>query len=315
MKLQTSILLNGKDSYIDQRSIKGKLNLEKNIEKQIELNKDINLFSSNLDKIVHLDNDFITELLNLKKQNKGISTKSLKKITETVLEIFYGINQYINISQTDIEDLEGIYKTTFDRLSNENVNEIMIYHYQHLSTWLSQFYPNHFINQLSKQDKIGMVLNEEYSAEFQITILELEMESLAEPIIDIGCGKNGNLVCKLNYMGKEAIGVDRNVQAEKEYLKENNWFEYDFEKDKWGTIISNMSFTNHLLYTYKNDNENLEKYLLKFKEILDALKPCGIFIYTPSLPFLENYLERSKYKIIRTLITKDIYRTKIERTI
>lgn len=287
----------------------------KYIEKQLELNKEINLFSSNLDKVVLLDNDFIAELLNLKKQNKSISINFLRKTTETVLEIFYGINQYINIQQTDMKDFEDIYKTTFDKISDENINEIMINHYQRLSTWLSQFYPNHFINQLSEQDKIGMVLNEEYSAEFQINILDLEVTNLDEPIIDIGCGKTGNLICKLNEMGKKAVGIDRIIRADKKYLKENNWFEFNFENDKWGTIISNMSFTNHLLYTYKNDNENLEKYLMKYKELLDALKPGGSFIYTPSVPFLENYIDGIKYTVTRNLITEEISRTMIKRSI
>ncbi|MDC7240771.1 MAG: hypothetical protein PQJ50_10465 [Spirochaetales bacterium] len=288
--------------------------MEKKIEKQIGLNKNINLFSSNLNKNFQIDNDFIAELLNLKIQNKGISRESLRKTRNIVLETLYGINQYINVQQKDMIELEEIYKVTFDKISTVNVSEVMIDHYQRLSTWLSRFYPNHFINQLREQEIIGSVLNEEYSADFQIYILDLVVANLDEPIIDIGCGKTGNLPCKLKEMGKDAVGIDRIIEEEKDYLIEKNWFDFYFENEKWGTIISNMSFVNHLLYTYENDNLNLEKYLIKFKEILDALKPCGRFIYTPSIPFLENYLDGKKYRISRDLIINGISRTLIERT-
>ena len=52
-----------------------------------------------------------------------------------------------------------------------------------------------------------------------------------------------------------------------------------------------MSFTNHLLFHLSNGTEEFPKYLLKYKEILESLKPGGMFVYAPSLPLIEERLD------------------------
>ncbi len=284
-----------------------------NIEKQIESNKRVNLFFHDLEKVMNLDKDFVRELLELKKKQADLPDEEVEKITRKVLQIFYGINQYLNVTHKDIEDLKNIYRVTYAEAAETNIHEVMIEHHKQLSLWLSRFYPAQFIEQLKRQEEIGSVLNEEYTAEFQRTILDLDIPSLKEPILDIGCGSRGHLVTALNRQGKQAWGIDRVIHSSEKYFREQSWFEYKFEKESWGTIISHMSFSNHLLFTYRHDPEKLPEYLNTFKEILESLRIHGTFIYTPSIPFLENYLEGAGYTICSREIAEQINRSTIQR--
>ena len=76
-------------------------------------------------------------------------------------------------------------------------------------------------------------------------------------MIDVGCGSQANLVTYFRALGIEAYGIDRHLETHKPYLDQVDWFDYDFEAGRWGTIVSHMSFTNHLNYalTISTNNE------------------------------------------------------------
>jgi hypothetical protein len=64
-----------------------------------------------------------------------------------------------------------------------------------------------------------------------------------------------------------------------------------------------MSFSNHFINNHFDLNGNPEQYLLRFMDILKSLRIGGFFCYTPGLPFIEEYLPSSQYKIKRRPIT------------
>ena len=86
-----------------------------------------------------------------------------------------------------------------------------------------------------------------------------------------------------------------------------DWFEYPFEDASWGTIISNMAFTNHLNYAYLYDASQYEKYLLKMRRIIESLTTNGRYHYAPGVPFVENNFDQKRYKVDRERTINDIF--------
>ena len=119
-------------------------------------------------------------------------------------------------------------------------------------------------------------------------------------------GSQANLVRYLRSQGIEAFGFDRQVEKSETYLSQMDWFEYAFETDRWGTLISNMAFTNHLNYVHLHAVPQLERYLLKMRAMLEALAPGGHFYYAPSLPFVENWFASEQYKVDRKRATAEL---------
>lgn len=146
----------------------------------------------------------------------------------------------------------------------------------------------------------------EYDAEFQLNILNINLEKIKEPILDLGCGSNAKLVCYLRGLSIEAYGIDRIIKSTSHVIKAD-WFEYKFKPNYWGTIISHLSFTNHFKRNHFKKNGNHIAYARKYMELLDSLKPGGEFYYTPDLPFIEQFLSPDSYIVEKNAI-KDIGR-------
>jgi hypothetical protein len=119
-----------------------------------------------------------------------------------------------------------------------------------------------------------------------------------EPVLDIGCGVKANLVKYLRQNRIEAYGIDRFV-IENSYLDNSDWFEYDFNKMKWGTIISNLGFSNHFLHHHLRTDGSFIDYAKQYMKILNSLKIGGSFHYAPDLPFVEQYLDSNRFHLIK----------------
>lgn len=136
-----------------------------------------------------------------------------------------------------------------------------------------------------------------YDANTQIGILGIDVDNLIEPILDVGCGENANLVQFLSKKGYSTFGIDKYCEMKSENLNSISWNDFMFTKNYWGTIISHMAFSNHFIYHYiKNDSIDYQ-YAIKYMEILESLKENGNFYYAPGLPFIEKYLDQKKYSI------------------
>ncbi|HBK32433.1 MAG TPA: class I SAM-dependent methyltransferase, partial [Porphyromonadaceae bacterium] len=131
----------------------------------------------------------------------------------------------------------------------------------------------------------------EYSADIQKHILHLQLEELPEPILDVGSGKHGNLVKSLRAAGLIVYGIDRFSDCS--WVEKADWLTYDYGMEKWGTIISNLGFSNHFLHHHLREDGNFIGYAKKYMEILNSLKLHGRMYYAPELPFIEQYLDKN----------------------
>jgi len=163
------------------------------------------------------------------------------------------------------------------------------------------------VEQLEFTTSVGAMVCEEYPAQFQMDLLGIALERIKESVLDIGCGHEGRLVRYLRSQNVEAYGFDRSMEVQESYLQKQDWFDYVFEADTWGTIVSNMAFTNHLIYAHRHNFEQFEQYLLKTKEILAALVEGGSFYYAPGLPFIERLLNPTQFKVDSTRIIGHVF--------
>ncbi|MBK9924730.1 MAG: hypothetical protein IPP66_05485 [Anaerolineales bacterium] len=225
------------------------------------------------------------------------------------------VNPYLELNSSQIEKLEGIYRRTWQEMRRTGNIKItlMDIHYPELSKWLASLYPSKFQKILKTVPVVGSVVYEEYSAELQLELLGIDIYDIQQPVLDIGCGGQANLVRYLRSLGLEGYGVDRHLDVHGSYLTEVDWFAYRFERGAWGTIISNMSFTNHLNYAYLHDVSQLERYLLRMKDILSSLFIGGCFYYAPSLPFVEDKLSINEYRVERVQKVNNIFVSKVTK--
>jgi hypothetical protein len=278
--------------------------IESSIQQQLDINKLKNLLFENATQIMNIDSIFLAaleEYLNydVSKKAEDVSSELVSFTTNEFVKRLYSINPYLRVSKVQIENLKQIYRETWQMMKKtksikETLNE---FHYPQLSQWLATLYPEKFRDVLKLSSSVGNVTYGEYSAELQVELLGIDIAHVKQPILDIGCGGQANLVTYFRSRGIEAYGIDRHLEIRKPYLDQVDWFDYHFEPDQWGTIVAHMSFTNHLNYAYLNDISQLEHYLLKMKEILESLFISGSFHYAPSLPFIEDKLSTEIYRV------------------
>ncbi|MBI2393519.1 MAG: class I SAM-dependent methyltransferase [Deltaproteobacteria bacterium] len=146
------------------------------------------------------------------------------------------------------------------------------------------------------------VLCSEYSPSLQLSLLSLDPQQLAEPILDLGCGEHARLVEALRAQGKEAFGVDR-LATHGPWVAQEDWFGYRLEPARFGTIISHLGFTNHFLHHHLRGSDEAFRYARRYMEVLRALAPGGVFAYAPGVPFVEQHLPGAQYVVRRHEIT------------
>jgi hypothetical protein len=229
--------------------------------------------------------------------------------TQALLKRVYAVNPYLNISDQKVKELQEIYLQTWRRMirTGDLQTALREGHYPALLQWLASLYPKEFRKRLKFSPVVVHVVYEEYSAQLQIELLQIDMAHMKEPVMDVGCGGQANLARYLRSLGIEAYGFDRHLEIVERYLEERDWFDYLFEAARWGTIISNMAFTNHLNYAYLHDASQLEKYLLKMRELIESLAVGGNFYYAPSLPFVENRFTPERYRTEREQTLSEIF--------
>ena len=294
--------------------------IDQAVKQQLDLNKTKNMLYSRLDQLIEIDPDFLAALEEVLGSDREALTElalqdAISSVSRMLLQRLYSVNQFLQISEPKRRQLESIYLRTWRRIvETKNIEATLRdYHYPELTRWIAALYPKSFLEQLRNSPIVGHVICEEYSAQLQIELLRIDVESLKQPLLDIGCGGTAGLVQHLRTFQIESYGIDRRIELEASYVQEMNWFDYGFEPNTWGTIISNMSFTNHLLYTYHHDSAQLKLYLHKFTEIIGSLKIGGSFHYAPSVPFVEQMLDVNSYRVRRLNVVKEICMTRIMR--
>jgi len=273
---------------------------QENIDHQIAFNEGKNLFYKG---ILH-SLRFSPETLKAIECYGEISDESehllIDYSTNRALEEFCKVNQYYTFDKQAREALRAIYADLFSNIKSRKtpVETIAETHYENLTKWLVA--TNSFAEKVysSKEKVLDFVACSEYSSELQMEILQLDVNRIIGPVLDIGCGKDGNLVLHLRNCGIEAYGFDR-FAFTNSFLTNSDWFEFEFKKEQWGTIISNLGFSNHFKHHHLRNDGNFIGYAKKYMDILNSLKVGGSFHYAPDLPFVEQYLDETKYQLTR----------------
>ncbi len=215
-------------------------------------------------------------------------------------------NQFFPFDADDRAILEKLYRRYLDDMRGLLTEERSL---EELSAGMRQLLEDHF-RDLS--DNVARYLDpssggsfifarpvcNEYSPELQMEALGIDTRDLRQPILDIGCGYSGNLVRYLNARGFKAVGVDREV-GKSEFLIRMDWFEACDGRERWGTVISHMAFSNHFIFHDAHSMGNPSEYAVRYKAILSSLLPGGSFYYTPGLPFIERYLSPDEYRLTK----------------
>lgn len=288
------------------------VDLRENIDKQIEFNRGKNFFNFNTSNSLA----FIEDTMNAIKNPGAIGIEYenilIDYSTDKCLQEFCRINQYFSFNNEAKQGLREIYVELFSSIKskNESIDELSINHYKKLKDWLLKTNPYAEKVYQNHEEIIQPIPCSEYSPEFQIEILQIDVRQLIEPVLDIGCGKQGNLVNYLRNKGVEASGIDRSTDNNS-FLANKDWLEYKYGNSKWGTIISNLGFSNHFNHHHLRKDGNFLGYTKKYMEILNALKIGGKFFYAPSLPFIEKYLDSNHFR----LTISEIHDNKFESSI
>jgi len=285
-----------------------------NIDKQIESNQGKNLLANSKNATLK----FIEETVLLCENPDNLPLNSQNDLIEytvnKVLDEFYRINQYFNFSNTDINELRQLYKNLFEAIRNQHqpIKQIAEQHYENLKNWLLKSNP--FAEKINDPDQAvaEAVACSEYSAELQLGILGIDLNNCMQPLLDIGCGKSFSLIQHLRACNIEACGFDR-FSSETPFVSQADWLSFNYGVDAWGTITSHLGFTNHFRHHHFRQDGNYIAYAQTYMKILSSLKPGGSFHYCPDLPFIEEFLDPSKFSVTRLQTGNDAFQTVIVR--
>lgn len=230
----------------------------------------------------------------------------LKEVTDKTIKLFMEVNQYLDFNSEDYRKLQNIYRDFFKRvsilgkkeeISEKEIDNLFTSHYKNLQTFLLESNGIEIFKKYKKNPNLYEIKCAEYTPEFQIKLLNINIDTIKQPVLDLGCGSQASLVHFLRENGIKVFGVDRNVDTA-DYLFKMNWLEYQFNSNTWGTVISHMAFSNHFIHHHIKADGNFELYARKYMEILNSLKIGGSFIYAPSLSFIEELLISSNKSFI-----------------
>jgi len=276
-------------------------NIKQHIKDQIAFNSGKNLFAD--EHLKSLKMIEVTESLVEKIQQMDAETEKemINFMADEALQEFCRVNQYFAFNTESVNELKRVYSELNQNIRNLNataskaeLDDISREHYLSLCDWLVR--TNAFASKMysGDQEYAVPVACSEYPPDLQLSILNIDLRLLIEPVLDIGCGRELNLVNFLRDNGIEAYGIDR-FDNENPYYIKTDWLEYNFDIQKWGSLISNLGFSNHFIHHNQRADGNFREYAQKYMEILNSLKTGGSFYYAPELPFIEKHLDKKNY--------------------
>lgn len=282
-----------------------------NIDKQLEFNRGKNIFLENPD-LFQFANDIVKSISTIDKLTPDSRQSLIEYATDKAIEEFCRVNQYYSFDTKAKTELRKIYSDLFEDIQykTDSIDVISKSHYEKIREWIKNTNP--FAEKIYKDEneRVNPIACSEYSPEIQIKILGIDFKQLMQPVLDIGCGSHGNLVNFLLNQGIEAYGIDRfNFNASN--LITADWLEYNYGKEKWGTIVSNLGFSNHFNHHNLREDGNYIEYGKTYMNILYSLKAGGYFHYAPDLPFIEQYLDNNQFSITRREIVGYDFNTAI----
>jgi hypothetical protein len=286
-----------------------------NIDKQIEFNQDKNIFLENLE-VFKFAEETVNAISKIDQLKTCTQLSLIDYATDKAIEEFHRVNQYYTFDIKAKNNLKNIYSELIDdiQLNKHSIEDISKRHYEKLRVWIKE--SNSFAEKIYKNAdaKVDPVACFEYTPQLQISILKIDIRAILEPVLDIGCGFNGHLVNYLKEQGVDAHGIDRYIFP-LSYFETADWLEYNYGKERWGTIVSNLGFSNHFNHHNLREDGNYIEYGKTYMNILHSLKIGGCFHYAPDLPFIENFLDSSQFQVTKYDVDKYDFKTTIVKRI
>jgi hypothetical protein len=289
--------------------------LKQHIKNQIAFNKGKNIITNTGPNGLQFIEG--TETLVEKIRNLDIKSEQLliDYLTDESLQEFCRVNQFFSFNAASVIGLKAIYAELNHKIrildnnaGRAELDAISQEHYRNLCDWLVR--TNRFAETMysNEREYVQPVACSEYTPDLQLKLLHIQLEQLHEPVLDVGCGREMNLVNYLRDNSIEAYGIDRFDNENPCYYK-TDWLEYDFEPGKWGSIISNLGFSNHFIHHNLRTDGNYMEYAQKYMQILHSLQPGGTFFYAPDLPFIEKHLDRTTFQCAGDTIEGYLFRS------
>jgi len=222
-------------------------------------------------------------------------------MADKTMNLFISVNQFLNFSTQKHYELRKIYTNLVEKVCMivnkketypQDVEQLLNSHYKSLQRFLLESNGNEIFKKYRNSPDLPEIKCAEYTSEFQMKLLGINLSTIKEPLLDVGCGKQASFVTFLKDHRIEAYGLDRGVQSISG-VSQVDWLDYNFLPDTWGTIISHMAFSNHFMHNHLRQDGDYETYAEKYMEIVRSLKIGGSFIYAPSLPFIEEVLSKA----------------------
>ena len=255
------------------------------------------------------------QLLNEQKSDKFTNEDVdvlLQNIINRFILTFYRTDPYINFNDEDKLIIPQLYLLMLRDVSKFQIEEVEKRHYERICWFIRKTNPGIYQINCNPDRYAKHFTSAEYSSAFQMELLGIDRQHLKEPILDIGCGEHGYLVNYLREQGLEAFGIDR-LQIDKGYFFNGNWLEFEYGNHRWGTIISNLSFSSHFLHHFSQKDGLDISYAKVYMEILKSLVTGGTWIYAPSITYIENLLPDNKYLVSQSPIDTGSYKTVIHK--
>lgn len=289
-------------------------NIKQHIKQQIAFNKGKNLLAEaeiNSLKLIEVNETLVETIKNM---DADTEKEMIDFLTDEALQEFCRVNQYFSFNTESVNQLKIAYSLLMNNIralennaSPSELEAVSRQHYENLCDWLVK--TNGFAEKMydNNQEYVQPVACSEYPPDLQLSILQLKPETMFQPVLDIGCGREVNLVNYLRDNGIEAYGIDRFDNKNPFYTKAD-WLEYSYKPSKWGTVVSNLGFSNHFTHHNLRSDGNFREYAQKYMEILQSLQTGGSFYYSPDLPFIEMHLDKSKYRCTNFVIEGYVYK-------
>ena len=250
------------------------------------------------------ENEYREKIINA--MNTDEYTKVMNKLAKSFMTNLAKGAQTNRFTQKDCNEILDIYHKLIEDVSNFNMNyeKIALEHFVRVRNFINDF--------TTKSDDDKEKLS--YSPEFILKVLNVNLENIEGKVLDIGCGKKGELVNFLRKKGIQAYGIDMNCE-DSDVLEQEDWLQKEYPKDTYSLITSNLSFTkyfNQANLEEQNDEECIE-YAQTYMNILNSLKVGGKWHYVPSVTFIEELLPEDKYEVVNSFVNDNVMRTEVRK--
>ena len=188
----------------------------------------------------------------------------------------------------------------------EALVSVLEVHHERLRLIMASYCVTYQDTDLHRNPLLRTVPCEEYSEQFQLSVLGLQLEELIEPVLDIGCGSNGALVHYLRKQGFDAYGVDR-LAPKGPHFFQKDWFDFDPGIQSWGSILAHQFLSTHFIYAYLHQTASLKRFTQLIMKILSSLEADCFLCYAPGMPFFESVVEKTpQFSIMRQRISMNL---------